>query len=187
MLAIGAPNEGLGGRAKVGLVTLVDGLDGSPASINLHQNTPGVPNANEVGDRFGRALLLTVVDGASVLAVGAPNEGIGGKPGVGAVWVFPDVVASATPAAAEFVHQGSAGVPGVNQAGDRFGATLAITHFGRLAVGSPGEDIGGHTDTGAVTVFFSSADAPTAGTASMFSQDSDGVPDDNEAGDGFGA
>ena len=51
------------------------------------------------------------------------------------------------------VHQGTPGVPGVNESGDRWGATLAVGDLDGdgiddLAVGAPGETLGGRSAVG---------------------------------------
>ena len=51
------------------------------------------------------------------------------------------------------LHQDSEGVPGVAEAGDAFGAAVALrsgTFVPRVVVGAPGEDIGSEADAGAV-------------------------------------
>ena len=54
------------------------------------------------------------------------------------------------------LRQGSNGVPGTSEAGDRFGSDLHYTYAGvlepYLAIGAPGEDIREVHDAGAVTV-----------------------------------
>ena len=52
--------------------------------------------------------------------------------------------------------QDSAGVPGVVEAGDRFGRSLDTVRVGgtrRLAVGIPGEDVGSASNAGSVQLF----------------------------------
>ncbi|MDX2645639.1 FG-GAP-like repeat-containing protein [Streptomyces sp. PA03-1a] len=87
--------------------------------------------------------------------------------------------------------QDTVGVPGSDEAGDRFGAALAaadLTGDGRadLAVGVPGEDVGTVADAGSVTVLPGSPSGLTATGARALHQDSAGVPGGNERGDGFG-
>jgi hypothetical protein len=92
-LAIAAPGEYLEGFAAVGEVTI---LHGSPLSLTkeagkvFQQNKPGVPDANEQGDLFGRALAAGDFDGNGYtdLAVGGPGESTGTFTGNGAEWVL---------------------------------------------------------------------------------------------------
>ncbi|SNT59076.1 FG-GAP-like repeat-containing protein [Actinacidiphila glaucinigra] len=89
------------------------------------------------------------------------------------------------------LDQNTAGVPGGDEAGDRFGLTLAaadLTADGRadLAVGVPGEDVGAVVDAGSVTVLLGSPSGlATAGSRTVH-QDTAGVPGGGERGDGFG-
>ncbi|MFI7102540.1 FG-GAP and VCBS repeat-containing protein [Streptomyces sp. NPDC050161] len=87
--------------------------------------------------------------------------------------------------------QATAGVPGANETGDVFGASLAagdVDGDGRdeLAVGVPGESIGSKHKAGSTVLLKGSADGLTGTGAQAFSQDTAGVPGVAEAGDEFG-
>lgn len=90
------------------------------------------------------------------------------------------------------LHQNSAGVPGVNEDSDNWGASVAIgdvTGDGKaeLVVGANGEQIGGLDNAGDVTVFRGSASGVSQSGVKRISQDTAGVPGATEAGDLFGA
>ena len=93
--------------------------------------------------------------------------------------------------------QDSPGVEGRSEEGDRFGNALAAGDFNRdgffdLAIGVFQEDTGGHTGDGGVNVLYGSA-ARLQATGSggpddqLWGQDSPGVLDEANSGDGFGS
>jgi hypothetical protein len=175
-LIIGVPGEDQG----TGQVVIIPG---SPTGLNpagtvvLRQGLAGVAGNAEVGDAFGATL---AVPG---LWVGAPFEDVGNAVDAGAVThiqFFPD------PAHVESVEytQAVAGIPGVPETGDHFGAAVVVTAGpdyspGPAVVGVPGEDVGRIVDAG-VVVFL-------AGRPDAVSQDTSGVPGKAEPGDRFGA
>ncbi|MEU9967916.1 FG-GAP repeat protein [Streptomyces malaysiensis] len=94
------------------------------------------------------------------------------------------------------LNQDTAGVPGVAEDGDRFGAALAVADVNRdgrddLIVGAPGEAIGSKAAAGAAWLLSGSAqgllDAGGAATSVSWNQDTPGVPGVAEPGDTFGA
>ena len=151
-LFVGAPGQEIDGEA-VGAVFYenADPIADCPLEW-IHQDWAGVPGVGEDGDGWGSSLatadylpFLGLVD----LWVGAPQEDIGAVADAGAVWNFSfsffgtcdelDVIG------AELFYQGDGQVPGVAEAGDRFGEALAAGDFdgdGRdgVAVGVPRED-----------------------------------------------
>jgi hypothetical protein len=90
--------------------------------------------------------------------------------------------------------QDTSGVPGGGEKGDSFGAELDLGDINGdghldLVVGTPGEDLEGVKDAGAVTILYGAADGSgiTGTGAKMLSQDSPGVPNSDETGDFFGS
>ena len=191
-IVVGVPDEDLGTRKDAGTVQrlrtdqlgyfLIEATD-------WNQDTPGVPGTAEAGDRFGASLAW----GGSV--VGVPGEDVGGISNAGLVQTFgfsrtvPD---SLVPSVA--YTQNSKGVPGVAEAGDRFGAAVSGGIFQcnettSAAVGAPGENVGQIKDAGSVTLILEPAlsglklsECP----AQVFSQ-GHGLPGTAEAGDQVGA
>ena len=146
-----------------GLLRLVDGEVQAVASERLSQSHAGA--TNEAGDRFGSALAAGDFDGSGTddLAVGVPDEDDEADD-AGMVIVFygssahgllRSVAGAQRAVAFERLSQRHAGA--TNEAGDRFGASLAMGDFdddgvGDLAVGVPGEDDEARDD-GMVVVF----------------------------------
>jgi hypothetical protein len=97
---------------------------------------------------------------------------------------------------AQTLNQDTAGVPGLAEDADRFGAALAAADVNRdgrddLIAGAPGEAIGTRAGAGAAWLLYGGAqgllDANGAATAATWNQDTPGVPGVAEKGDTFGA
>jgi hypothetical protein len=91
--------------------------------------------------------------------------------------------------------QASAGVPGVEEAGDRFGASVSIGDtdgdgYADVVVGASyetGSDPAVSTGSGAITVLRGGPEGITAEGAKSFTQNSAGIPSTSETNDHFGA
>ncbi len=215
-LAIGVPFEDLGPNADCGMVNVIYGVGGGGPGLfpgspteTWQQNTVGVPDKNEAGDQFGTTLAIGDFDGilGEDLAIGAPLEDVGAIVDSGQVTVIYsagaglglDPASPPAPQIAELWHQNSPGVPELNAALDHFGATLAAGDFSGdpfadLAIGIPGEDVGGApiVDAGSVIVIYGAGpgfglDAAILIPAQLWSQNSAAIPDASEAGDAFGS
>ncbi|GHC78316.1 FG-GAP repeat protein [Streptomyces flavofungini] len=97
---------------------------------------------------------------------------------------------------AQTLNQDTAGVPGVAEDGDRFGAALAVADVDRdgrddLIAGAPGEAVGSKAKAGAAWLLRGGAkgllDAGGGARSVAWNQDTPGVPGVAEAGDIFGA
>ncbi|MGW8743898.1 trypsin-like serine protease [Streptomyces sp. NPDC055794] len=194
-VVIGTPGEGLGDAAKAGEAFYVRG----GTNVSVHQDKLGVPGGVEANDGFGAVLAAD----ANHLAIGAPNENIGGDDAAGNLAVFTHTLNSEKRPTAIFgLDQDLDTVSGGAEAGDRFGAALALAPYrpsgaataneSILAVGSPGEaltvDGVSKAQTGGVITFRVTA----AGTYTQLDGYSSGTADDDvsgtsEAGDHFGA
>lgn len=174
-LAIGVPGEGIGGAALAGAVNILYGGAGGLAGTNqlLTQGNP------EPVDLFGFAVAKGDfnADGFTDLAVGAPSEDVGTAGLAGAVNVFYGS-ANGLPATSQVRLQSNP------ENSDRFGSALDAGLFNDddvmdLAVGAPGETVGGRPDAGAVSVFYGSAGGLPATSQTLLQ----GNP---ELGDRFG-
>ncbi|MFB7091222.1 trypsin-like serine protease [Streptomyces sp. NPDC056296] len=194
-LVIGVPGEALGSTTKAGMAFYVHGT----TNASIHQDRTGVPGAVEANDGFGG----TIAADANHIAIGAPGEAIGSDANAGNLAVFShELDAEKRPTPLFGLDQDLDTVSGGAEAGDRFGASLALAPYrpsgaataneSILAVGSPGEalNVGGvsKAETGSVLTFRVTA----SGTYTQLDGYSSGTGDDDvsgtsEAGDHFGA
>ncbi len=192
-LVVGAPNEALAGVQSAGGITV---LYGSPGGVRktgtrAFSQAGQVAGEPETGDRFGSALALGDFDGdgRADVAVGVPGEDVGSIPNAGSVNVLYGTRSGLTAAGNRSFAQGD-GVADAAEPEDRFGASLAAGDFDGdgyddLAVGAPGEDVGGQADAGMVTILYGSAGGLGPARSQAFSQ-SGAVKGTPEGGDRFG-
>ena len=162
-LSIGVPGED-NETAAVGNSGAVHVLFGSGIGLTgtgdlILFRGSGLPGSAVEGELVGAALAagdFVAIFAGDDLAIGAPRATAGSVEDSGAVLLVSDLTGSL------FVgnfSQATAGVPGVEEEFDEFGASLAAGDFdgdgvAELAVGSPGEDLEGDgvTNAGAVTI-----------------------------------
>ncbi|GAA4345495.1 hypothetical protein [Angustibacter luteus] len=176
-LAIAAPGSG-GGRGAV--VLAEGGANGLQAASA--QRLVG----RSAGERFGSALAATRSDLGMDLFVGAPDRTVSGKAGAGAVdhYLVPGGGAASYLGS---ITQDTAGVPGVAEVGDHFGATLAVNGVNGLAVGAPDEATGAARSAGVVTLLQVSPGTARIEAAHQLAQGYEHTPGLAESGDRFGA
>ncbi|HYZ91625.1 MAG TPA: hypothetical protein VFA34_04425 [Actinomycetota bacterium] len=209
-LAVGMPGAPVDEFANTGAVFVLYGSSSGVVSQSaqvLHQDAPGMPEHNDVGDSFGWTLAAGDFngDGADDLAVAAPGEDFGKIKDGGAVWVVygkagaraagGGLSATAAPLKPQLLVQGARGLLDAFEPGDMFGLALAAGNFdgdaenGKpvddLAVGVPHEDIGIRADTGAVQVIYSSS-AGLSSDDQFWHQAAPNVEGANETGDLYG-
>ena len=189
VLAVGTPGGDIGSDIDAGWVgTLTPSGSGFYVDA-LTQDTTGIPGLAEPGDRFGTSVSLNYLLGNALLAdiaVGAPNEDVGGVLDAGTVTIVRDLYRGTD--GAVVYDQNSAGVASVPETGDRFGYSLDAMRTGgisRLAVGVPYEDLGAAASAGLVQLF--GGDGSTLIVGPGLTQNTDGVADQAERGDLFGA
>ncbi|GAA2093113.1 hypothetical protein GCM10009841_02540 [Microlunatus panaciterrae] len=190
VLAIGSPGSDVNGHDDAGWVGVETAVDGGSNRFSVTQDTPGVAGAAEAGDRFGAAVAVGQFRGATGtidVAVGSPNEDVGSVTDAGSVTIVQDIYDEPTGAAYD---QNSPGVPGVAEAGDRFGRSLAdirVASTSHLAVGVPGEDIGSARNAGSVQLFTATGvPLNTLSPRTGLTQNTAGVSGVAESGDLFG-
>ncbi|WP_437319059.1 hypothetical protein [Sorangium sp. So ce385] len=172
--------------------------DGTPGNscvvVPAQRITDGHTEDNaEKDDHFGRALATADFngDGYADLAVGAPYEDINGADDAGAVNVIYGSILGLTSGGDQLWHQDSPGVVGSAENDDRFGYALVAGDFNNdgfddLAIGAPGEDIGGDDDAGSVYILYGSPSGLTSAGNQGWDQDSPNVAGGVEGGDHFG-
>ncbi|WP_448315303.1 hypothetical protein [Streptomyces sp. CO7] len=151
----------------------------SPGGFGDTELSAGTSSA--VGDLDGDGFLDLVVGNPEDPSQ-SPGTSLGGQ-----VTVHFGIGSGGTPNSGLTISQATAGIPGAGEAGDRFGASVAIGDTDKdgradLVIGTPGEN----GSTGAVTVVRGTADGLDTAHARNWMQSSAGVPGAAEGGDAFG-
>lgn len=190
-IAIGVPDEDLGAAPDAGLVHVMRGSRRGPLArgdVILTQQTFG--GAHEPSDRFGGAIAYGDFDGdgRDDLALGAAAEDLFGLRDTGVVHVLYGAARGLVGRNQLLSQQGRIG--GVPQAGDFFGAALAVGNFNGdryddLVIGVPGKDRrrGTRIAAGAVVVVYGGPGGLRGVGSKLFSQVGSvvGVPQDFDA------
>jgi hypothetical protein len=196
-LAIGAPHENIEGfGTEQGTVTV---LYGSALGLTADraqywtQDSPGIKDLVEPGDLLGRSVYGADFngDGYDDLAIGVAYEDVRGAYDSGAVNVIYGSPAGLTSAGNQFISQDTVGVLDQAERTERFGwsvtgADYNADGFDDIAIGVPGEGLGGSLLAGAVNVLYGSAGGLTSIGNQFWNQDADGMLDEVEQNDLFG-
>ncbi|MYX94493.1 trypsin-like serine protease [Streptomyces sp. SID486] len=174
-IVVGEPGEDIGDKADAGGVAVLThnlGLNLKPIlRAGLDQDSDKISGSAEKGDAFGQsvAIIPKGTNSDSIIAVGAPGEGIVGSDGTtnvanaGAVYTI-DFPAKSEWTQLRVIHQDQPDVVGGIETGDRFGETVAAINLApgksspswadtQLAVGVPGESQGSTAGAGSVQTF----------------------------------
>ncbi|WP_158838774.1 S8 family peptidase [Streptomyces sp. NRRL S-1022] len=194
-LVVGTSREDVGSATDAGTVDVLYGASGGlgsgKAALHLEQGTGSeaiLASASEAGDRMGAAVAAGLtLDQEPYLVIGVPGEDIDGKTDTGAVFYLRGSVNRT-------LIQGSSGVAGTLEAGDKYGSSVAASPE-CVVVGIPGEGVvpyttpnGSEVVSGQVDVMaheLNSSGVPTH--LASVDQASPNISGEAEAGDQFGA
>ncbi|GAA2204681.1 FG-GAP repeat protein [Streptomyces bangladeshensis] len=159
-------------------------IDGglAPTGRVYHQNTAGVPGANEKEDEFGAAMSIADINGdhRADLAIGIPYETLGRAVRAGDVLVLRGSAGGLTTTGAARYSQDTPGVPGSAESQDVFGSQVRLADFNRdgkadLAVTAPGENPYRNHGSGGVWQLRGSSSGASTKNVSDFGPDDYGV------------
>jgi V8-like Glu-specific endopeptidase len=149
----------------------------------------------EVGDH-SEVLASADFNGDSFndLVVGVPTRHVNGAEGAGAVRILYGSASGPNLATEQWIDQETAGVEGISEGGDFFGAAVTWGYFNSdayadLAVGAPGEDSWPTStqDAGAVWVFYGSATGLSGTGSKYLDQEDANVIGESEHNDRMGS
>lgn len=145
-LVTGAPGRDVG-KAKIANAGAFSVLDGGPSGVTgtgartLSQNTKGMPDTAEAGDRFGSPSASGDfnADGYADVVVSAPREDYQSSPDTGLVQILYGSPSGLTTKGSDVIDASDVGTAGTNYS---IGASVAVGDFegdgyGDLAIGAP--------------------------------------------------
>jgi hypothetical protein len=150
-LAIGIEDEDIELLSDAGAVHILYGSTSGLTAAGdqfLHQDTPGIAERAEAGDRFADDLIAGDFDGDGFddLAIGIEDESVAGVEQAGAVAILSGGRHGLRTEGDAFLHQDVPGIPDTNDEGDSWGGEVASGDFNGdgfddLAVGAPNENL----------------------------------------------
>jgi predicted nucleotidyltransferase len=195
-LAVGAPNDSIGGVADAGAVNVFYGGVGGLGAVGdqlWHQDTAGIVDNADGDDSFGRALACGDFNGDTYvdLAIGVPTEDYLGVADCGVVHVLYGSSTGLDTTGSQLWVQSYDGLGGGSEAGDQFGYSLTSGDFNGdgyadLAVGVPYEDVSSYTNTGVAFVIYGGSSGLDATGSQIWYQNASYIVDECEANDRFG-
>ncbi|MFJ6930637.1 FG-GAP repeat protein [Streptomyces nigra] len=170
---------------------------GERAGTGSVQVLHGAPDVEDLGDGGtfpgGPAIVSGDWDGTGQDDLVIGDTGTGSPKGGGiTLYLGRGDLSGLEPEPAQYWTQDSVGVPGVAETGDQWGADLSAGDTDGdghpdLAVGAPGEDVGGVSDAGAVWVLRGDRSGLTNVRAKSFDQQHADIPGVAESSDRWGS
>ena len=195
-LAIGAPGEDNPSANDSGAVSVLYSAAAGLSSTGTQlftQNTAGVPGSDVAGDQLGYALAIGDVTGTATgdLAVGIPGKDVTAKNDAGQVLFLRGSTTGVSATGSHTRDQDTTNVLDTAEAGDRFGASLAIADLAGatkadVAIGVPNESVGAVAQAGVVSILLGTTGEVTASNNQLWGQDHAGISDTAEANDHWG-
>jgi FKBP-type peptidyl-prolyl cis-trans isomerase len=194
-LAIGAPGQSVGGADGAGAVYILFGSHGGLRRSGAHQITENsriIAGTAAAGDHFGAALAAGDFnhDQFMDLAIGLPDKTVRGHDNAGAVDVIYGSLFGLASGRSKTWTQSRLRAGTIGDS-DLFGSSLVAGDFNGdgfrdLAVGAPGQTVGGQANAGAVSVIYGQAGGLAAARNQFWTADSNGVGGAATAGGQFG-
>lgn len=192
---VASKGENIGSAVDAGMVQIIwgapDGLGNGRPSKDLTALDFGMPVETAASFGFSVDVLANDESGdpnpGYTLAVGAEGGTVSGQQYAGWVGIM---TADASGVSTMAISQDSPGVPGEAGTNDGFGESVAIGYLAGdagtvdVAVGAPGDVVGGHSRAGSATIIEDVTDRYHGAVA--YSQNSKGVPGSAEYEDEFG-
>lgn len=164
----------IGSGGEISKVTVLYGSASGPSYDRVQsfdQSLPGFYGAEEEGDHVGSCVSVADVtgDGRAEIALGIDGEDFGGLTDAGSFALLHGTASGVTGEGSQVMHQNTAGVPGVAETNDQFGAACALLDINGdghrdLAVSSTAEN----ASAGAVWTLNGTADGLTTKLATAF-------------------
>lgn len=175
-LVVGSPNHTVGGKTP-GAVFVLYGSERGLRTDNVRR----LSASTSYSDALGWSVAV-MVGSPTLIVASAPGLTVSGHKRAGGLAVWP-VDAAGVPGKRTIVTENSSGIPGVSEAGDEFGYSIAASGS-TLVVGTPYENVGKLVDAGTITVLERKGAVGFKGVG--ISQNSSGVPGAAESHDQFG-
>ncbi len=200
-VAISVPHQTVNGISDAGSIQITYGTR-YIGKFKLRLTPPVTATITEAsiggtitsGDEFGSSLAVGDFNGDGImdLAIGVPGKTVSGQAGAGAVYILFGSRAGLKTTGAQLWTQDSSNILGVAEAGDHFGAALAVGDFNGdrhadLAIGAPDDDVGAVVDAGAVNVIYGSSTGLKSVNNQLFDQAMAGIVGALGTGDHYGA